>query len=118
MKLRIFKFIGKTKYFGSSDYDYFCTFDVYHFLTLLSANTTFNPGSTYINNVKTAFNKLVIYNIAQKEAASDAHGLCLYYVAGTGYNQSTYSSSTYTNFTNWAYLSKTYGGAITSSYSY
>ena len=110
--------IGKTKYFGSSDYDYFCTFDVYHFLTLLSANTTFNPGSTYINNVKTAFNKLVIYNITQKEAASDAHGLCLYYVAGTGYNQSTYSSSTYTNFTNWAYLSKTYGRAITSSYSY
>ena len=27
--------IGKTKYFAGSDYDYFCEFDAYHFLTIL-----------------------------------------------------------------------------------
>ena len=110
--------IGKTKYFAGSDYDYFCEFDAYHFLTILGNNSTFNPGSTYINNCKTAFNNLVKYNTTQNEAAHDAYGLSMYYVAGTGYSQSSFSTSTYSHFTNWSYISKTYGGALTSTYSY
>ncbi len=110
--------IGKTKYFAGSDYDYFCEFDAYHFLTLLESNSTFNPGSSYITAAKNALKALVGYNAVQKEAAHDAYGISFYYVAGDGYGQETFSSSTYSNFTNWTYLSSTYGGSITSTYSY
>ena len=110
--------IGKTKYFAGTDYDYFCEFDAYHFLTLLESNSTFNPGSSYITAAKNALKALVGYNAVQKEAAHDAYGISFYYVAGTGYSQSSFSSLTYSNFTNWTYLSYTYGGAITSTYSY
>ena len=110
--------IGKTKYFASTDYDYFCLFDSYHFLTLLENNSTFNVGSSLINNVKTTFSELVKYSVSQKEGAKDAYGLCFYYVAGTGYEQSSYATSQYSNFTNWTYISSNFGGRITSSYSY
>lgn len=112
------KIIAKTKYFAESDYSYFCEFDAYHFVTLLENDSTFNPGSTYTNPVKEALKELVVYNITQNEAAHDAYGISFYYVAGTSDGQSKYSTSTYSNFTNWTYLSKTYGESITSSYSY
>ena len=110
--------IGKTKYFACEDYDYFCEFDVYHFLTLLEKNSTFNPGASYIKDCKTALNNLVRHSVAQKEAAHDAYGLSFYYASGSGSSQTSFSTSTYSNFTNWSYLSKTYGGRLTSSYSY
>lgn len=110
--------IGKTKYFADVDYDYFCEFDAWHMLTILANNSTFNPGSAYIDDVKTKFKNLVIYNCVQKEAAHDAYGLSFFFVAGTGYGQSSRMTSTYTNFTNWTYISKTYGGKVSSTYSY
>ena len=109
--------IGKTKYFAGTDYDYFCLFDCYHFLTILEKNSTFNPGSSYITAVKTAFSNLVKYNCVQKEAAHDAYGLCFYYTAGTGYSQSSYNSATYSNYTNWINVAKN-GGSLSSSYQY
>lgn len=109
--------IGKTKYFAGSDYDSFCLFDAGHFLEVLEANSTFNPGSSYISSIKSAMNDLICYNLVQKEAAHDAHGLSFYYTAGTGYSQSNYNSSTYSNFTNWIAVAKN-GGYINSSYQY
>ena len=108
--------IGKTKYFADSDYDYFSVFDAYHFLTILEKNSTFNPGSSLINAVKEAFNDLVIHNTVQKEAAHDAQGLSIFF-ATESYGR-IYSTSNYSNFTNWIYISKTYGGTVNSTYSY
>ena len=112
------KLIGKTKYFAGSDYTRFCTFDCQHFLELLGSDSTFNPGGNYISNAKAALSDLVAYSVAQKEAAHDAHGLAFYYVAGSGDNQSTYSAAKYSNFTDWSYLSRTYGGRISTTYEY
>ena len=95
--------VGASKYFAGDDYTYFATFDCYDFLDKLAANSTFNPGSTYINNVKTALSNLVKYNVTQKEAAEDAHGLCFYF--GKAYNSSTYS-----HFSNWVSIVSTVGG--------
>ena len=109
---------GKVKYFADTDYTYFSEFDAYHFLNILEANSTFNPGSTYINAVKEAFSDLVVYNVAQQEAAHDAYGLSVFFPAGTSYGQKGYCTSTYSNFTNWNAICSSYGGSFTSSYSY
>jgi len=114
--------MGKVKYFGDTDWKRFGSFDAKHFLQVLSNNSTYNPGSTYINAVTSAFNNLVAYSVSQTEAAHDAYGLCFnYYCGGTDFwNNSTkiYFTSTYSNFTNWYSLAKTYGGSFSSSYSY
>ncbi|MCR5505678.1 MAG: Ig-like domain-containing protein [Bacilli bacterium] len=110
--------MGKVKYFAGSDYYYFSTFDAYHFLTILGNNSTFNPGASYINACKEAFNDLVIYNCAQQDAAHDAYGLALFFPASTNNGQMNYCTSTYSNFTNWNYICSNYGGSFTSSYTY
>lgn len=116
--------IGKTYCFGY-DYenkdpylDYYGAIDVKHFLTVLKANSTFNPGDSYINNVLTAFNNLVEYSTSQQEGAHDANGLSCYFVGGTKYNNKDYCTSTYSSFTNWNYINDTYGGTVTYSYKY
>lgn len=110
--------IGKTKYFAGSDYSYFCLFDCYHFLTILENHQTFNPGSSYIQSVKDALNNLVCYNITQKEAASDAHGLSFFYVADNTYGQSYYNNSKYSRFPNWVALVNKACGNVRSTYQY
>lgn len=116
--------IGKT-YCFSYDYDlddpyldYYGAIDVKHFLTVLKANSTFNPGDTYINNVLTAFNNLVEYSTSQQEGAHDANGLSCYFVGGTGYSNKDYCTSTFSSFTNWNYINSTYGGTVNYSYKY
>lgn len=108
--------MGKTKYFAGSDYDYFCEFDIEHFLTILKANSTFNPGGTYISDVESALSELVAYSLSQKEGAADAHGLSLFYAFDNSYGQQGFHSSTYSNFTNWNSFVKTYATSFTSSY--
>ena len=108
--------IGKTKYFGDSDYYYFSEFDAYHFLSILEKNSTFNPGSTYIEEVRTAFNNLVVYNVAQKAVAHDAYGLSFFFPAGTSYGQKSFCNATYSSFTNWNSICSSYGGSLTTSY--
>ena len=110
--------VGKTKYFADSDYYYFCEFDAYHFLTILANNSTFNPGASYINAVKEAFNNLVVHNCVQKESAHDAYGLSMFFVAGTSYGQKNLATSTYSNFTNWNSINTSFGGSFSTSYNY
>ena len=95
--------VKNTKYFAGSDYTYFALFDCYNFLDKVTANSTFNPGSSYISDVKTAIGNLIKYNSVQKEGAADAHGLSFYF-------GSTYNSSTYSHFTNWVSIVSTVGG--------
>ena len=114
--------MGKVKYFGGSDWARFGIFDVSHFLSILSSNSTYNPGSEYISAVSNALNDLVVYSVSQTEAAKDAHGLCFnYYCGGSDCwykNTTKYFSSTYSNFTKWCSLAKSYGGSFSSSYNY
>ncbi len=112
--------IGKTKYFASTDYDYFSEYDVSHFLTILGNNSTFNPGSTYINAVSTALNKLVAYNVAQTDGAKDAHGLSFFFPSGSSeylsYQKEVYTTNE-TNFSNWRTFVTSAGGSVSSTYS-
>lgn len=108
--------IGKTKYFAGSDYQYFGEFDAYHLLTILENNSTYNPGSSYIKAVKTAFNNLVKHNAVQKEAAHDAYGLSVYFYALTGYGN--LAKDNYSHFTIWNSICANYGGTVNSTYKY
>ena len=99
-----------TKHFGDTDYDYFCLFDAKHFLTLLQQNSTFKSVS-YISATINALNEVVEYNVAQKSGAANAYGLSFFYLIDNSYNQNIFASNTYSNFTNWNALSKTYGAS-------
>ena len=107
--------IGKTKPFAGSDYSYFGLFDAQHFLTILGNNDTFNPGSTYINAVKEAYQDLLVYNCVQKEGAHDAYGLSMFFP--TNSSNKKFATATYSNFTNWNSLCTSYYGSVSSTYS-
>ena len=91
---------------------YYGLYDVKDFLTKLSSNSTFNPGATYIDAVKAAFNDLVIYSKIGKDAGN-SNGLCLCWGI-TSDTQEFYIASE-TNFKKWQLLSDTYGGTESSS---
>ena len=100
--------VNSTKYFGGTDYDYFCTFDAMDFLKNLQTSSTFKS----INSISSAISSLedvIVYNTVQTSKAKDAYGLSFYYVIDNSYRQSSYCTSTYSNFTCWNALSKTYG---------
>ncbi|MCQ2793190.1 MAG: clostripain-related cysteine peptidase [Bacilli bacterium] len=111
--------MAKVKYFAGTDYDYFSEYDVSHFLDKLSSSS-FNPGGTYISDVRTAFSNLVAYNLAQKEAAHDANGLSLFFPSSSSYL--SYQKSVYTtddtNLSNWRSFALAAGGNVNSTYSY
>ena len=102
--------INNTKYFAGSDYYYYCVFDAKHFLTQLQENSTFESLDS-ISTTLSAFEEVVEYNVAQKSKASNAYGLSFFYVVNKSYGQLTYTSSAYSNFTNWNKLSKAYGAS-------
>ena len=90
------------KYYADSDYTYFLIFDAKDFVVSVGNNSSYNPGSTYVNNVLTAFDNLVEYSKAGT-GAGDSNGLALVYVCSSSYAsyiKSVYTTS-YTNFTNW-----------------
>lgn len=94
---------------SDQDEAYYCLFDVKDMLNKLSSNSTYNPGSTYISNLQTAFSNLVKYSVAQK-GAGNAYGLgCIYCQSSTysSYIKSAYTS-TETNFSNWLSFLNTY----------
>ena len=94
---------------SDSNETYFCLFDVKDMLNKISANTTYNPGSSYINAVNSAFTNLVKYSVAQK-GAGNAYGLGCIYSQGSSdayYIKQVYKSSE-TNFTNWLSFLETY----------
>jgi len=92
--------IGATKYFSYQDYGY----DAYNFLEKLQANSTFNPGGSYVENAKEALEALVGYNLVQTSGSADAHGVSCYM------GDDSYNTSTYTHFTNWSSLIDYVGG--------
>ena len=104
------KLVNSVKYYADTDYTYFCLYDAKDFINKLSANSTFNPGSTYTNAVLTAFSNLVVYSSCGK-GAGNSYGLCMFFCANS--TDSTYAKSVYTssetNFTNWLNLQKLVG---------
>ena len=80
-------------------------YDAKDFVNRLSSNSTFNPGSEYTTAVLNAHAKLVRYNKTGTRAGN-SFGVSLYW---KGSYISTYTAGTPTHFTNWAYLSSTYG---------
>lgn len=102
---------NNVKYFGgeNDDDEYFGMFDVIDFLNKIEANSNYNPGGSYISNVRTAFNNLVKYSVAQK-GAGNANGLCCIYSKTSGnWLLGTNYSTSQTNFTNWRSFVSTYG---------
>lgn len=94
---------------ADSSETYFCLFDVKDMLNKISNNSTYNPGSSYITAVNTAFSNLVKYSVAQK-GAGNAYGLgCIY---SQGQSDATYIKQAYTssetNFSNWLSFLKSY----------
>ncbi len=104
------KLVNSVKYYADADYTYYCLYDAKDFINKLSANSTFNPGSTYTNAVLTAFSDLVVYSSCGK-GAGNSYGLCMFFCANS--TDSTYAKSVYTssetNFTNWLNLQKLVG---------
>lgn len=102
---------NNVKFFGgeSDDDEYFGMFDVMDFLNKIGSNSSYNPGGSYISDVKTAFNKLVKYSVAQRDAGN-ANGLCCIYSKTSGsWLLGSYYSTSETNFTKWRTFVSKYG---------
>ena len=99
--------VKKCQQFGyDSSYGYtYDVFDLKDFIDLIKANSTYS--SIGINEVETAFNDVIVYNVYGSDSA-DASGLC-FFCAVYGYTlKSTYTNSD-TYFTNWRALNISYG---------
>ncbi len=111
--------ICKTKYFGDSypgegSDKYYCVFDAYHFLSILSANSTFKVDG--ISAVQSALNNLVEYSLVQKEGAKDAHGLSFFFDITENSYYKSYPQNNY--FPKWDSFWQAYCGSESSSYNY
>lgn len=100
--------VSGVKYYGDSYYKYYGIFDAKDFINKLSANSTFNPGTTIINNLNTAFSNLVEYSSCGK-GAGNSNGLCMFFSIESTCYKGTYYTTSETNFTNWRKLVSTYG---------
>lgn len=87
----------------------FGLYDAKDFVNKLTSNSTFKLDSQYTTAVLNAHSNFVGYSSAGS-GAGKSYGLC-YYFGGTD----SYIAGTDTNFTNWAYLSNTYGKSGSSS---
>ncbi len=85
---------------------YYGLFDAKDFVSKLSANSTFNPGSSYTSAVITAHSHLVKYE-SKGKGAGESYGLCMYW--GQESQVKSYYSTQSTSFTNWLSLVNTYG---------
>ena len=100
--------VKSTKYYADSDYTYYGIFDAKDFINKLTANSTFNPGSTYTNAVLTAFGNLVEYSSCGKGAGS-SYGLCMFWSCSSNCAKGTYYTAAMTKFTAWRTIVTTYG---------
>jgi hypothetical protein len=102
--------VKSCKYYGDTDYTYFCIFDAKDFLTKLAASSTFNTGSlsTYITAAQTAFSNLVSYSSCGR-GAGNSYGLCMFFSVSSNCSKSTYYTSTQTNFSNWRTTNLSFG---------
>lgn len=81
-------------------------YDAKDFVNKLKSNSTFNPGTSYIDDVLDAHAKFVAYN-KTGSSASKAYGLSLQWKG----SYISYKNGTNTHFTNWCNLCNTYGTA-------
>ena len=103
--------VESAKYYGGDQYTSYGTFDALDFVNKLSNDSTFNPGSTYIQAVKTARAKLVPYSSCGG-GAGNSNGIAMYWsISSTCKSYNPYTAGTDTHFTNWAYLSNKYYGS-------
>ena len=100
--------VKSAKHYADSDYIYYGLFDAKDFLSKLSSNETFNPGSSYISAVNTAFSKLVKYS-SKGKGAGESYGLALFWAVSSNCGKSTYYKDTMTEFTEWRSIVTTYG---------
>jgi len=77
-------------------------------LYILLSNSTFNPGGTLVSDALSAFSNVVAYN-KTGSSAGNSNGLCLFFSTTSYTEQDTYYNASMTNFSNWRYLSNTYG---------
>ncbi len=102
--------VDETKHYADSDYDYYGLFDAMDFVNILSNSSTFNPGDSIINAVKSSFKNLIGYASCGK-GAGNSNGLCMFWCIDSSYKRvNPYTAGVDTHFSNWAYLSNTYGG--------
>ena len=83
-------------------------FDAKDFIDKLANNSTFNPGSSYISAVKSAFSNFMTYSKCGTRAGN-SYGVCLYWAASSGCYKSYYYTENQTNFVNWRKIVTTYG---------
>lgn len=100
--------VSSAKHYADSDYDYYGTFDAMDFINKLSSNSTFNPGSTYINAVKNAYANLCTYSSCGK-GAGNSNGLAMFFPISKNYQYYYNYSTTETHFTNWRSVCQTAG---------
>lgn len=102
--------VDETKHYADSDYDYYGLFDAMDFVNILSSSSTFNPGDSIISDVKSSFKNLIGYASCGK-GAGNSNGLCMFWCIDSSYKRvNPYTAGVDTHFSNWAYLSNTYGG--------
>lgn len=96
-----------SKAFGNDDYQYFGSFDVIHFLQILS-NSSFNPGLSYIIAATDAYHQVVEYSVCGS-GTSNANGMAMYWSVSSSCEKNIYYTSSQTNFNNWRNLVELYG---------
>jgi len=102
--------VDEAKHYAGSDYDYYGLFDAMDFVNILSSSSTFNPGDSIISDVKSSFKNLIGYASCGK-GAGNSNGLCMFWCIDSSYKRvNPYTAGVDTHFSNWAYLSNTYGG--------
>ena len=80
-------------------YESYGCFDVKDFVNKL-ANSDFNPGNNYIDDVLSAHSQLVKYSTCGRKAGN-SNGLSGFWSYSSWSNKSTYYSSSETNFSSW-----------------
>lgn len=99
--------VKKAQYYTYSTSTY-GIFDARDFIDKLSADSTFNPGDSYLTAVKNAFNNLMTHNNCGSKAGN-SYGVCLYWASSSGCSKGSTYTSSLTNFVNWRKIVTTYG---------
>lgn len=96
---------SNVKYYSETGYCGWGNIDAKDFINKVAANSSYNPGSTYVNAVLSAFSNLVEYSRCGS-GAGNSYGLCCVYKIDK--NVSITESNC--GFTNWISFNSSYGG--------
>lgn len=96
---------NNVKYYSESGYCGWGNIDAKDFVNKVAANSSYNPGSTYINAVLSSFANLVEYSRCGSKAGN-SYGLCCVYKI----DRNVSITSTNCGFSNWITFNNSYGG--------